>query len=228
MLSFYKQISEGRMVSISITASWSNNRCKPQSNLSVVGCVCVCDVTSGDPPPGAARPSPLLEQSPASRSVSGPRRSLRMRVDRLESFSKLITAENHCVNGRKTTTWAGSVPLTRVILSADIPRTEKRRRVSVQHKGVSQGLRIISRRSKSPFSPDFLVFMVPCCHTRVCIFSPWSGICELWCILNPCERRPWYSKQWIHRAPDRGRWSELPAENNHTSAVCLCKNSPQK
>lgn len=130
----------------------------------------MCDVTSGDPPPGAARPSPLLEQSPASRSVSGPRRSLRMRVDRLGSFSKLITGENHCVNGRKTTTWAGSVPLTRVILSADLPRTEKRRRVSVQHKGVSQGLRIISRRSKSPFSPDFWCLWC-LVATPVCAFS---------------------------------------------------------
>lgn len=139
------------------------------------------DVTSADSPPAAASTSPLLELSPASRSVSGPLRSWRMRVDRLESFSELITAENHCVNSRKTATWGGSLPLTRVILSADLPRTEKRRRVPVQHKGVSQGLHIISRRSKS----TFLVFMVPCCHTLVCIFSPCSGICQCVVYIEP-------------------------------------------
>lgn len=120
--------------------------------------VLFADVTSADSPPAAASTSPLLELSPASRSVSGPLRSWRMRVDRLESFSELITAENHCVNSRKTATWGGSLPLTRVILSADLPRTEKRRRVPVQHKGVSQGLHIISRRSKSPFLHIFGVY----------------------------------------------------------------------
>lgn len=60
----------------------------------------------------AASTSPLLDQSPASRSVSGPLRSWRMCVDRLESFSKRLTAENHCANSRKTATWAGGLPLT--------------------------------------------------------------------------------------------------------------------
>lgn len=155
-----------------ITAScWNDPRQSESSSTTGVGWWLL---TSLPPPPPLPLPRCWIRVQPPGVCQA----RWRMRVDRPESFSKLRTAENHCGSSRKTSTWAGGLPLTGVIFSADLPRTEERGRVSVQHKGVSQRLHIIPRRGEWPLSSTFSALMVPCCHTLVCIFSPWSGVCE--------------------------------------------------
>lgn len=144
-------------------------------------CVVLCLLTSLPPPRCWIRVQP--------RAVSGPQRSRRRRFDAPESFSKLTTEENQRVNRRRSSARAGSLPLTRVILPAGLPRTEKRRRVCVQHQGVPQGLHIIPRRGKTRFSAHF-------CRPGCLVATPWCefshpgvALANVWRLLNPCERR---------------------------------------
>lgn len=112
------------------------------------------DVTSPRSYTAASSTSLLHEpNSPlASRGASGPAcRVLRMRVGRGDQFSVLGNPERLVVSGRELEVSAW--PAFSVF--AGLPRTQERRRVSAQHKGVPQGLHIIPRRGKRPFSSYF-------------------------------------------------------------------------
>lgn len=112
------------------------------------------DVTSPRRYTAASSTSLLHEPSSplAFRRASGPAcRVLRMRVGREDQFSLLGNPERLVVSGREleVSVW----PAFSVF--AGLPRAQERRRVPAQHKGVPQGLHIIPRRGRRPFSSYF-------------------------------------------------------------------------
>lgn len=177
----------------------------------------ICQRHFPRPSTTASSTSPLRDQCSACRSVR-PTANTHTHTHTLYNayrdwrYTFRADSLTHSSRGKsnKPAARPGSFFLTRVSVFPDLPRAEERRRVSEQHKGVSQGLHIVPRRGECLLRYGF----IPCLYHTLSAFYIHEK-----CFKNrTLKRSHCSSKQWAHGVDgDRGRRSELQAENNHPS-----------